>query len=320
MRNTRSHFRTGKGAASKAWTTAGSLKGVIWRFYYIVLGEESQRCGSSFSFGAAESTLRNIRHDRNRMARHTRRMDILLLIGIALTFFAAGATKGISGMGLPTVSMGLLGLFMPPASAAALLVLPSLLTNVLQCLGRHFAGIAAILWPMWIGILAGALLTPLPSLASGTATVRLGLGSLLLAYAAYGLLRPTVTLQLSHGRLLLVALPVGYVTGVLTAATGIFIVPMVMFLQMLPFEKERMVQALGLSFTVCTVALGASLGWSTSWQALSSVEGATALACALAGMYFGAKMRDRISANAFRTMLFAVFGVLGAALIAKELL
>ena len=271
-------------------------------------------------FGAAESTLRNIRHDRFRLASQTRHMDFFLLISIAFTFFAAGATKGISGMGLPTVSMGLLGLFIPPASAAALLVLPSLLTNVLQCLGRHLGGIAAILWPMWIGIVAGALLTPLPSLASGTATVRLSLGGLLLAYAAYGLLRPSMTLRLNRGMLLLTALPVGYVTGVLTAATGIFIVPMIMFLQMLSFEKERMVQALGLSFTVCTVALGASLGWSNSWQALSSVEGVVALACALVGMNVGARMREQISAAAFRTMLFVVFAMLGTALIAKEML
>jgi uncharacterized membrane protein YfcA len=247
-------------------------------------------------------------------------MDILLLIGVAATFFVAGATKGISGMGLPTVSMGLLGLFMPPASAAALLVMPSLLTNVMQCLGRHFSGIAAILWPMWMGIFGGAFLTPLPSLASGAATVRLGLGVLLLAYAAYGLLRPSITLQLGHRTLLLAALLVGYVTGALTAATGIFIVPMVMFLQMLALGKERMVQALGLSFTVCTAALGASLGWSTSWQALASLEGGLALACAFAGMSLGVRMRERISATAFRTLLFVVFGVLGAAILAKEML
>ncbi|MBL0425311.1 sulfite exporter TauE/SafE family protein [Ramlibacter alkalitolerans] len=247
-------------------------------------------------------------------------MDILLLAGVSATFFAAGATKGISGMGLPTVSMGLLGLFMPPASAAALLVMPSLLTNVLQCLGRHFRGIAAMLWPMWLGTFGGVLLAPLPSLASGAATVRLGLGGLLLAYAAYGLLRPSITLQLRQRTLLWVALLVGYVTGALTAATGVFIVPMVMFIQMLALGKERMVQALGLSFTVCTVALGVSLGWSTSWNALSSLEGAVALACAFAGMGVGVRMRERISGGAFRVMLFVVFGVLGAALMTKELL
>lgn len=245
-------------------------------------------------------------------------MNIVFLAGIAASFFAAGATKGISGMGLPTVSMGLLGLFMPPASAAALMVAPSLLTNVVQCIGRHFPGIAAVLWPMWLGIFGGALFTPLPSLASGAATVRVGLGVVLITYAAYGLFRPSIALQLRRPSLLAAALLVGYVTGVLTAATGVFIVPMVMFLQMLAFEKERMVQALGLSFSVCTVALGASLGWTASWQALFSTEGGLAVASAFAGMGLGVRMRDRISPTGFRTMLFVAFGLLGAALIAKQ--
>jgi uncharacterized membrane protein YfcA len=246
-------------------------------------------------------------------------MNILLWSGIAATFFAAGATKGIAGMGLPTVSMGLLGLFMPPAGAAALLVLPSLLTNVLQCLGRHFPSIAAILWPMWLGTFLGVLQAPLPSLDSGAATVRLGLGAVLMAYAAYGLLRPSLTLRLGRVPLLASALLVGCVTGALTAATGVFIVPMVMFLQMLAFEKEKMVQAMGLSFTVCTVALGVSLGWNASWRAVSSAEGAVALAFAFAGMGLGVRMRGRISAAAFRKTLFIVFAVLGLALIAKEM-
>lgn len=34
------------------------------------------------------------------------------------------AGQGVTGMGLPTVAMGLLGLLMPPQAAAALLVLP----------------------------------------------------------------------------------------------------------------------------------------------------------------------------------------------------
>ena len=44
--------------------------------------------------------------------------DLLLIV--ALVFLAAGTVKGISGMGLPTVSMALLGLLMAPAQAAAL--------------------------------------------------------------------------------------------------------------------------------------------------------------------------------------------------------
>lgn len=43
---------------------------------------------------------------------------------LLLIFIAAGLVKGVTGMGLPTVAMGLLGLLMPPQAAAALLVLP----------------------------------------------------------------------------------------------------------------------------------------------------------------------------------------------------
>ena len=39
---------------------------------------------------------------------------------VVLTFLLAGAVKGVIGLGLPTIAMGLLGLAMPPAQAAAL--------------------------------------------------------------------------------------------------------------------------------------------------------------------------------------------------------
>jgi uncharacterized membrane protein YfcA len=216
--------------------------------------------------------------------------------------------------------MGLLGLFIPPGAAAALLLLPSLATNVLQCAGRYFISICAVLWPMWLGIVAGALLTPLPSLADGGDMVRAGLGMLLLAYSAYGLARPTIALSPKPGARHLTAFAVGCVTGVLTAATGVFIVPMIMFLQMLGFEKEKLVQALGISFTVCTLTLGASLGWSASWRTLFSVEGALALVCAFAGMWLGLRLRDRIPAAGFRTLFFTMLALIGAALIGKEFL
>lgn len=45
-------------------------------------------------------------------------------ISFLLIFIAAGLVKGVTGMGLPTVAMGLLGLLMPPQAAAPLLVLP----------------------------------------------------------------------------------------------------------------------------------------------------------------------------------------------------
>src|ERR1700733_8119591 len=74
-------------------------------------------------------------------------------IVIALTFLLAGLVKGFIGLGLPTVAVGLLTLVMKPAQAAALLVVPSLVTNVWQLLaGPRFGGLLRRLWGMMVGI------------------------------------------------------------------------------------------------------------------------------------------------------------------------
>jgi len=57
-----------------------------------------------------------------------------LTAAIIATFFAAGVVKGVTGMGLPTVAMGVLGSLLSPLTAAALLLVPSFVTNVWQLL------------------------------------------------------------------------------------------------------------------------------------------------------------------------------------------
>src|SRR5215469_7578557 len=77
---------------------------------------------------------------------------------IALTFFLAGIVKGVTGMGLPTVAVGVLGAVMSPVSAAALLVIPSFVTNVWQLVtGPDFLGVMKRLWLMMLGIVVGTL-------------------------------------------------------------------------------------------------------------------------------------------------------------------
>ena len=75
---------------------------------------------------------------------------------ITLTFLLAGFVKGVIGLGLPTVAVGLLGLVMLPAEAAALLVVPSLVTNLWQLFaGPRFGALARRLWPMLVTICLG---------------------------------------------------------------------------------------------------------------------------------------------------------------------
>ncbi len=58
--------------------------------------------------------------------------DAILILYVAAVLLLAGFTKGIIGFGLPSISMGLLGLMMPPSQAAALLLAPNIVTNIQQ--------------------------------------------------------------------------------------------------------------------------------------------------------------------------------------------
>jgi len=57
--------------------------------------------------------------------------DSLLLL-VTATFLLAGFVKGALGLGLPTVSMGLLAVSMPPAQAIAIVIVPAIVTNIWQ--------------------------------------------------------------------------------------------------------------------------------------------------------------------------------------------
>ncbi len=147
-------------------------------------------------------------------------------ISFLLIFIAAGLVKGVTGMGLPTVAMGLLGLLMPPQAAAALLVLPSLLTNLWQLLaGPALAQIVRRLWLMMTGIIIGTLAGSSLLIGLNPRWSALALGAALIVYAGYALCSPVFQVS---GRVEKWLSPLmGGLTGVITGATGVFVIPAV---------------------------------------------------------------------------------------------
>ena len=228
-----------------------------------------------------------------------------------LTFLLAGFVKGVIGLGLPTVSMGLLSLVMPPAKAASLLIVPSFVTNVWQsAAGPSFGRLARRLWPMLAGIILGTLAGTglLTGGHAGQAAVALGL--LLMVYAGLGL--TSVRFSVAPAAECWLGPLIGVLTGLLTAATGVFAIPAVPYLGALGLDKDDLIQALGLSFTASTIALAAALAGGGAFE-LGDVGASTAaLAPALLGLAAGGAVRGRFSEKAFRLVFFGGLLVLGA--------
>jgi hypothetical protein len=244
---------------------------------------------------------------------------MMTMLPIVIAVFAlAGLVKGVIGLGLPTIAMGLLAVMMPPAEAAALLVVPSLVTNLWQMFdGPNFARLVERLWPLWLAViaatLAGAGWLTGPNARAASAL----LGIVLMVYAGMALasIRPRV----AAGSEWWAAPVVGALTGFVTAATGVFVMPAVPYLQALGLEKDDLVQALGISFMVATIALAGNLWLSGALGVAIGPMSLAAVVAACAGLWLGTRMRSQLDAAMFRCIFLIGLLLLGAYLAARGL-
>ncbi|MDI6027624.1 sulfite exporter TauE/SafE family protein [Corticibacterium sp. UT-5YL-CI-8] len=226
-------------------------------------------------------------------------MALSLTLAIAATFIVAGFVKGVSGMGLPTVAMGVLGALISPVAAAGLLIVPSFVTNVWQLLaGPRLRSLLLRLWPMMLAIVAGTLASSSWLAKGNPALTTAALGAALVLYSAYTL--PARQLRVPARIEPWLSPIVGAITGLITGATGVFVIPAVPYLQALDLDREDLIQALGLSFTVSTIALAIGLGAHGALDTSQLGLSALAVAPALVGMWLGQTIRRKISQAAFR--------------------
>jgi len=242
-----------------------------------------------------------------------------LLAATAGAYLLAGFVKGVIGLGLPTVAIGLLGLMMTPAQAAAILVVPSLVTNIWQfAMGGELIALARRMAPMLAGISVGTLIGAvfLPTASGGHAPFWLGVA--LAIYAGFGLIKMEFKVP-PRAEIWLGPL-IGVLTGAATVATGVFVLPGVPYIQALQFDRDRLVQALGLSFTVSTVTLALALAHAGEMKMPMAWPSLVALGTALIGMVVGQVVRGRVKPETFRVFFFLGLLVLGAHLMLREFL
>lgn len=233
-----------------------------------------------------------------------------LLIIIAAVFLLAGFVKGTIGMGLPTVAMGLLATRMTPAHALAIVIVPAIVTNIWQTfVGPYLRDIVRRLWPLLIGTVLGAWagggLLIGPYARYGTIV----LGILLVIYAIIGLSR--VRFSVPRRNETWIGGIVGVITGVISAATGVQVIPSMPFMQAIGMEKDELIQALGVFFTTATVAQAYNLTGAGLLNTSTLIPGTIGMIAAFVGMYVGQLVRSRMDADTFRRWFLIAMLLLG---------
>ena len=235
-------------------------------------------------------------------------MDILAIAAVAFTL--AGFVKGVVGFGFPVITLIILTLTIGLLDALAIIVIPTIVTNVWQGLsGPYLKDIAR---RMGLYILVSATFIWLTSAYLTVVDIRWPtamLGGVLFIFALSRLLNVRLSVSPRWERPL--SVPLGAINGMLTGMTGSFMVPSVLFMQAMGFQRDMLVQAMGVFFAISTMMLALSLGRND----LISMEhlrlSLFALVPSIFGLYIGRWIRLRINEERFQQIFLISVLLLG---------
>jgi uncharacterized protein len=237
-----------------------------------------------------------------------------IVAAVLCSLIVAGFLKGIIGVGMPVVALPLLSLFIDVKSAAMLLSMPLIISNLPQALEGGKTGRCLMqLTPVVLGMIPGLFLGVRILLALDANVARIIAGFVLIGVAGVTLLTPKLKLQ---PRLVLPAgLTFGFFGGVLggiAAMAGplVFIFLLAKGLRGQAFTKEA-----SLYLVVSSGLLAILLTASPEFSWLDVGVSTAAMAPVGLGMYAGQRMRDKIAPETFKKLVLIAVIAAGAELL-----
>jgi len=243
----------------------------------------------------------------------------LLLMAVGVTF-VGGIVKGTVGFALPTVMISGLSTFLSPEIALAALIFPTLVANGWQAMRQGIGAAWQSLIKFRVFLLAGLVVL----LISAQFVLILPQNALFLIIGVpvvvFALMQLSGWTPQLAGQSFGVEAAIGSLTGFLGGISGIWGPPTVAYLTAVNTPKQEQMRVQGAVFGLGALALvGAHLQ--------SGVLGAETVPLsvlmvlpALAGMFFGLKIQDRIDQVAFRKATLWVLLLAGLNLARKGLI
>jgi len=244
--------------------------------------------------------------------------DPFLITAIIVIFILAGTVKGIIGMGLPTLSLALLTILLDLPAAMTMLIMPAVLSNLWQGLsGGHFWVLVKRLWPFFLTATATVWLGTALISEHSIPFLSVLLGILLIGYG--GLTLMGVQLHFTSQQEKWACPLFGLLNGFLTGMTGSSVVPGVMVLQALGLPRDLFVQAMGILFTLSTLALGLALHQNDLFSRESAILSTAAILPTFLGFWIGLKIRQHLSETRFRTVFLTAVILLGLYIVEQNI-
>jgi uncharacterized membrane protein YfcA len=246
-------------------------------------------------------------------------LTLITIIAIAGGLIAGGLVKGVTGMGMPLVAVPIMTLFVPVPVAVSVMSLPIIASNLWQgWQGGQWRQVIRRVWPLLIvqpfGMVAGVAV-----LAWAEPRIVIGmLGALTILFVAMVHYQPGTVMSRRQERW--VAPAMGLCSGFTGGVSSFFGTPIALYLFLLGLEKDEFVSAIGVTYaysgTILLITLWAFgiLGLEmTGWSLV-------AMPAAFAGMWLGQRLRRKLNADTFRTIVLVVLFIAGVNMLRRALM
>ena len=235
---------------------------------------------------------------------------------VAVTFALAGLVKGLVGFGLPVVALALLATTIGLQETIAVLIVPSLITNIWQSLvGGNFIMLMKRMWLFYLCAIAGIWLGVIILASQDTVQLVAVLGGLLIAYSAISL--TGFQIPAPGRREPWIAPIIGGLAGIAYGCTGSFVMPGTIFVQALRMPRDTLIQALGITYTIITVILAVFMSQRNLLPMETGLVSVGALVPAAAGMYMGQRLRHHLPEARFRKAFFSALFCVGCYMVIR---
>jgi uncharacterized membrane protein YfcA len=239
--------------------------------------------------------------------------DVLYVVA---TFLVAGFVKGFCGLGFAAISIGILATFLDLTIAIPLMAVPSIASSFfVMAEAGHFKQALRNNSVLYIALLPGIAIGIALLVLPERNIAKLVLGVLLLAYGAWGLLKPSFKLSETVSRKL--RAPIGFLTGAVCGLTGVAVMPLVPYLLSVGLSPAYFIQSINIAFVMCSTILLVSLGSLGYVSALSWIVAIGAIVPVAIAVKGGVQLRLRTSDKLFRIVVLAMLILLGVNLVAS---
>ena len=245
-------------------------------------------------------------------------MPMWAFAAATMVTFAAGFVKGAVGFAMPLVMISGLGLFLEPTLTIAGIILPIVMSNVLQVSRFGLAEARSTIAEYWryilivcvMILLAAQFVTRIPAQA-----MYLVLGVTVVALSLIQLIG--VRFHIPHNRRRLAEWGIGALAGGLGGLTGTWAPPTVLFLIALETPRARQILVQGVVYGIGAISLLAAHLHSGVLNAATAPFSAVLLIPAFLGMQVGFRLSDRLNPDAFRKATLVVLVLAGANLVRR---